>query len=391
MDDLLQQRVHTTKTLLKKVQLACQNAREEMARLQDTKVKAVLALRRCRTPLAIAEVRVSHRTRKPELEFVEDDVEKALATESVDLAHYVDGIVSRVAQIDAHLEKMGACVQSLSDDAHDKQTAVRLDRDCMQHLASQDVHYEQSASPASHSLSIRETIKSSRLPVQAWEGCSNNLVRDAGTLVATSAQMRKQVETYLSHVYITKGADSARTKKSFEAKIHQTKKLQSKLSSEIKAIDSELLKLEGERDTVLQGLESSRGPMEQCKIRLNIRRSRPTRELVRDGVEIALQQQLGNLQNSVTSLESRLNAIENQQQALIDARSRLERDLQSKTASGYVDKECLDCAGSDFASIMRKKEKASSITENTSTMGSSIVSVHQRALRILTRARSSMK
>eukprot|EP00760_Papus_ankaliazontas_P018855 PhM_4_TR1771/c0_g1_i4/m.94211 len=405
VDDMLQQRVHTTRSLLKKLQSAERNVNAEITRLESVKSRAMDALRRSRDPLHLAEVRMNHRNRKPDLERIADDVGRALDSESVDLSTYVEGTTTRVAQIDAHLDMLKMCSAALAADAADKTRAVQLDEACMS-TASTSADTAGGNSPhvaASHQHqlaqspnSIRDFLKSSRVPVHAWESGTNAAVRESVNLVSQSTHLRKQVEMYLSQLQTAKQSNAARTKKALEEKVVQTQKLSSKLHTQIKNIEMELVKLEGERDTVVARLEQSNGPLRQCQSRLGIRQHRPTREMVRDGVEVALQQQLTNLTNTVNALEARLAAIDRQEKSLIDARARLEADATNKTMSFQVDRECLDCSSSDFASVVQRRRDAASAmrhhdADSTLSVTSSVMSTQNRATRLLARARSALR
>lgn len=133
--------------------------------------------------------------------------------------------------------------------------------------------------------------------------------------------------------------------------ISEAESLKNRSEAQLEAILRESSMLEDEAAHAEATHEKMKDPLSVAEENLNIRRKRPPRELTRDAVERALNEQVAGSKHSIRMLGGVLDACEKELARLKICREKLEEDIDQKRIALEVDSEALNMesgwAGSD--------------------------------------------
>jgi len=132
-----------------------------------------------------------------------------------------------------------------------------------------------------------------------------------------------------------------------EAKLNDTKTVQSNLCRSADQVDQDAGNLDQERGTVNEALEAENVPLRVIRECVELRKHRPTRELVRDEVEYEQQMLEKEHMETCALYQQTLYACGNELKRLDDARGKLQYDIDQKEETIRLDSQVL---GMDAAS-----------------------------------------
>mmetsp|Transcript_21051 Transcript_21051/g.57994 ORF Transcript_21051/g.57994 Transcript_21051/m.57994 type:complete len:393 (+) Transcript_21051:163-1341(+) len=174
-----------------------------------------------------------------------------------------------------------------------------------------------------------------------WERNSRTLVDSARKAQSLSTQQRVNAFGTQRATDQTMFEDNKVSSSALQHTISEAELLKNKSEMQLEAILRETSMLEDEAAHAEATLEKMRDPLAVAEENLNIRRKRPPREMTRDNVERALNEQVAAAKHAIRMLTGVLEACEKELGRLKICREKLEEDIDQKRIALEVDGEAL--------------------------------------------------
>eukprot|EP01062_Namystynia_karyoxenos_P025221 TRINITY_DN1989_c0_g1_i2.p1 TRINITY_DN1989_c0_g1~~TRINITY_DN1989_c0_g1_i2.p1 ORF type:complete len:512 (+),score=180.64 TRINITY_DN1989_c0_g1_i2:76-1536(+) len=352
VDDMLRKKVQETTLLKSKIEKRLAGLQLEIDKLTNARNRGDKLYNDLKRPLKKSETRLHLRERRPERERIDDRVHRALQGEQDELARASALLGELIQEADTRLSRMAQCKSALKADHQDKSQSLRLDVECLDLPARAAAEKQRDAvqfqgSPASSPRvpaageGANAVGKSTTLPV-IWRQSTERTLADSQKLENESCELRRRITGVLKQVTDVRENHAALVREALAQKVKTTQSLHCRLNSQLLEINSELDELEEQRQTTERALQAKSVPLGIVENRLQIRRTRPAREAVRDMVEEALEQEHAQLVHSIRKLEAKLQHIMQEQERLRTQARHIESDLRDKNTSMNIDKRCQD-------------------------------------------------
>jgi len=169
----------------------------------------------------------------------------------------------------------------------------------------------------------------------------------AVTEEADSARIRADGDRASAYTSRVKSVRAEGSTAALEAKLNDTKTVQNNLCKSADQVDQDAGNLDQERGTVNEALEAENVPLRVIRECVELRKQRPTRELVRDEVEYEMQMLEKEHMETCALYQQTLYACGNELKRLDDVRGKLQYDIDQKEETIRLDSQVL---GMDHAS-----------------------------------------
>eukprot|EP00760_Papus_ankaliazontas_P001180 PhM_4_TR10411/c0_g1_i2/m.73086/K18628/TEKT1; tektin-1 len=366
VNEKLLKKVTEATQLLTKLRQGTDALQAENNRLTESRRNANALLNHLLRPLRKCEKRQTVRSQRPARENIEDTVEKSLTKEKQELTNAIQVLTEIVQKCDRQLEAMHKAQQQLEDDMNDKEAAIAVDKECLG-LSTQPVSPPKISRANDPSVRPPPGIhgaaegpngitKSTRLPVQ-WKESSNVLLSRSKELINISLDLRTSISVVVKKVNETQQMTCANVEECLRKKVQVTTQLHQKLSKQRLTLNSDIENLRDQREKVLLELGDLNGPVDVVSRRLELRRTRPSREQVRDAVEEALESEYSTLVASINKLKKKLAGIDAEIEGLLRAQQEVTLDLEDKSRALELDQAALEAN----SAMSRASSSASSV------------------------------
>jgi len=302
----------------------------EIDSLQRSKQVLEKALAETENPLHIAQECLYNREKRQAIDLVHDNVEKELIKE-VDTIKRCQEEMRRLIQDSNNQIAMDRAAQhELEKDQRDKNGALRLDSTCHElRNSSRGIAFQDGVERVDNSLSVPET----------WARFSNDNIQKSQSERSASKNMRNAIECLLNKCATAMVNQWNSVNNSFTDRIRDYMDAKHKLQTHLSKVLQEIFDMEKNIELLKKCIQDKEAPMQVAQTRLATRTRRPNIEACRDPVQHRLVEEVGQINETVDSLRSKLREAENALQHLLRTKSSLEQDLSIKNNSLFIDRE----------------------------------------------------
>ncbi|XP_061875005.1 tektin-3-like [Colius striatus] len=306
---------------------------KESDALRETKARLERALAETEAPLQVARECLLQREKRMGIDLVHDEVEKELLTE-------VDGIRACQERIRLFLEKAKAQLMTnraaqheLEKDLANKQAARRIDGKCHQlRNCSDGISYYHGVQRVDATISVPES----------WAKFSDDNILQSQRERVASAQLRDSIENLMEVTATEMRCQFNRVNVALTNRIAETADAKNKLRAHLAKTLKETFRTEMTIEVLRKAIRDKGPPMKVAQSRLDERTRRPQMELCQDPAQLRLVSEVRELDETLQSLQQRLQEAEDSLQRLVHAKATLEHDLSVKANSLFLDQEkCL--------------------------------------------------
>mmetsp|Transcript_14636 Transcript_14636/g.31883 ORF Transcript_14636/g.31883 Transcript_14636/m.31883 type:complete len:512 (+) Transcript_14636:54-1589(+) len=171
--------------------------RDEQARAEAQRTSLAHALEAKRGPLQQAKDRLMTRSARPCREFVQDDVEAALAKEIAHLNAVTSQLSNKVSNVDKELAQLDLAAAMIEDNIRDKSAALSLD----EQVVLMDGRINIPNAPPSSVASYQSNLSTART-------ATLRRIQDLENALLTARREREMLESNVAHLKATMGANT---------------------------------------------------------------------------------------------------------------------------------------------------------------------------------------
>uniref|UniRef100_A0A1I8IVP9 Tektin n=1 Tax=Macrostomum lignano TaxID=282301 RepID=A0A1I8IVP9_9PLAT len=326
----LKERLHDINFWKTELEREIQDVLDETDLLCAQKVRLENALMATEIPLHIATDNLNCRRRRYGVDLVEDDVELGLLKE-VDIINKVQDLLKRtIEQSDKQIKLNRAAKESLEMDWSDKKEADEIDAVCA-NLRNGNTNKQFHAGVARFQ-EIQSTPES-------WaQNSHDNIVRAEHERMA-SQQLRQLIDNILVDTSRDMREQADIVEVAFQRRIEELIDAKAKLEDNLKKTCGEIAQQEKNIEDLRAAIKAKDDPLKVAQTRLYNRQSRPNVDLCRDPAQYNLIGEVQDISNSMDALTQELTMSENQLKDLMDTRMALEKEIQMKKNSIFIDKD----------------------------------------------------
>lgn len=353
----LRRRLKETKSVKSKLSQALRELAAEVAALEDVKAKAAALMEKFGRPLNKCNARVSLRAQRPPAERIEDPPARAIAAHELHLRQSIELLHDRISAVDNMTAEGQRQLHILAADVAAKQRAIEVDTQCLSFGGSdgasagalqQDTNNgsddHDSRIPSVLPASVQNAFrygKSTKEP-NLWKQVSAIAIENARSIANAACELRAKLFSEMKRMTQVHKAATSTVADTLHKKVRQTQSQLHIIQDEIAKVEGEMAILLRQREAVIKALEAKQQPIATVAKRLEVRRARPTSEMVRDEVELSLEKELAVLLASVADLTKRKSSIEDAIQRMANAQLMLQREFDAKAAALGLERKCAD-------------------------------------------------
>jgi len=306
---------------------------KEIKDLSDSKEELELSLEAKNLPTEVNIENLVTREGRQDIDVVEDEVEDQLHKEQ----ETIEGVKKQLQQkIDESFEQL--CVlqearQQILADLQDKNVALGIDVD-QYNLTEESPNISFKPDPL-------RVPKGSTTP-QQWEDFSRYNKERAEAEMASSRRLREAIHHTLQQTDNDLQAQDTATDYALRKRMHEFEKAIDELNWQKQNTEEEIAEMENDIRRLNDAIRAKINPMKLAETRLENRTYRPNVELCRDNPQYGLTDEVKQLQASKRSLEEKLKQSQHALDGLEQNLHRINEDLQCKTNSLKLDKQCMD-------------------------------------------------
>ncbi|XP_043945651.1 tektin-4 [Protopterus annectens] len=297
------------------------------------KMRLERALDATEVPYSITTDNLQCRERRIGSDLVKDAVEEELLKEA-ELIRSVQELLKRtLEQTICQIRSNRECKQNLEMDWSDKFEAYNTDVKCGKYNnQSTDVQYHLSSAKFEDNSSTPES----------WAQFSHDNIYKAERERTASIKLRSLIDNLLQDTSEDLRVQCAAVNTAFAQRCEEMNDAKAKLEEHLKKILQEIGSQERNISALKQAIKDKEAPMKVAQTRLYQRTFRPNVELCRDPVQFTLVSEVGEISDSVESLQRSLSEAEQSLRNMEDTRMTLEKEIAIKTNSLFIDQEkCL--------------------------------------------------
>lgn len=287
----------------------------------------------CDPPLHIALDCMYFREGRQGIDKVRDQAEEALLQEISVLRNCQEKLDYLHRRVLEQLRENRDSQHELELDLKSKDSAFEIDENCYRlNNFSNKIDYYVGIEKFDQTISVPKS----------WAENSDRIVQRSQNRRIKSTQLRSESENTINECInmmwnawnFTNSALSRRNNEILEAK--------NKLQMHLHKVQQEIFDVQKSIEIIKKAIADKSNPLKVAQTRLELRTHRRDVELCRDVVHTRLQAEVVDLETNIHHLKAKLNEAESQYQKLLITRSNLEKDLQLKMNSLFIDREkCL--------------------------------------------------
>ncbi|KAL1005466.1 hypothetical protein UPYG_G00059510 [Umbra pygmaea] len=281
-------------------------------------------------PFAIATDNLTCRERRPGPDLVKDRVEEELLKE-VELIRSVQALLKRtLSQAVNQIKSNRDANQTLELDWSDKHQAYSLDDQCGRYNnMSTDTQYHPSSASVQDHVCNRD----------AWVRFTQDNLSAAQREQQSSLELRLLVERVLQETAEDLRTQCSNVDHAFSQRCVQLTEAKTQLELHLAQILEQIGAQERNVASLQQALFNKEAPLRVAQSRLHQRSHRPNMELCRDDPQLCLVDEVGQISQTMSSLQQQLTESRRSLADLEQSRMALEKDICCKTHSLLIDRE----------------------------------------------------
>ncbi|KAG2456198.1 tektin-4 [Polypterus senegalus] len=321
------QELHAWKSELQRL---IEALRAETDLLLAQKRRLESALNATETPQLIATDNLQCRERRVGSDLVKDDVEVELLKE-LDLIHSVQELLKRtLAQAVSQVRSNRTIKSTLEMDWSDKYEAYSIDDKCGRHNSKcTETQRHPSSVKFQDSLSTPET----------WNKFTEDNIKLGENEQMASANLRALIDKVLQDTAEDLRAQCADVDKAFAKRCEEMSDAKFRLEHHLNQILEQISAQEKNIVELQQAIRDKEAPLKVAETRLYRRSFRPNMELCRDPVQFRLVSEVGEITESIESLQKKLEEAKQSLSSMEDTRMSLEKEIGNKKNSLFIDRD----------------------------------------------------
>lgn len=154
-----------------------------------------------------------------------------------------------------------------------------------------------------------------------------------------SAQMRSDSEALINACATSIWDCWSNTNNSLNRRASEVMEAKSKVQLHLHKTQQEIFDVEKHIDLLRKAINDKANPLKVAQSRLEARGHRPDLELCRDNAHVRLIGEVCEIQDSVQTLQRKLQDAESEHQRLLKTKSNLEGNLKNKVDALFIDRE----------------------------------------------------
>ncbi|XP_045079339.1 tektin-4 isoform X2 [Coregonus clupeaformis] len=294
------------------------------------KRRLLKALDATEIPFAIATDNLTCRERRLGPDLVKDRVEEELLKE-VELIRSIQALLKRtLSQAVNQIKCNRDAKQTLELDWSDKYQAYSLDDQCGRYNnMSTDTQYHPNSANLQDQLCNRD----------AWVCSTQDNLSVAQREEQASVELRLLVERVLQETAEDLRVQCSNVDQAFSQRCLQLTEAKTQLELHLTQILDQIGAQERNMVSLQKALYDKEAPLRVAQSRLHQRSHRPHMELCRDNPQFSLVGEVGQISQTMSSLQQQLSAARSSLSHLEESRMALEKDIGCKTHSLLIDRE----------------------------------------------------
>ncbi|XP_011450984.3 tektin-3 isoform X2 [Magallana gigas] len=315
------------------VQHETDNMITEINALQEAKRVLEKSLAETENPLHISQECLYHREKRQAIDLVHDNPERELIKEVDIIKRCQEKMRNTIERANVQLGLCRAAQHELEKDSGDKFIAQSLDEHCHGlRNSSRGIAFHNGVHRIDNTVSVPES----------WAKFSNDNIQRSQSERAASKQMRNEIESVLNSCANEMWQEWNSVNVALNQRIQETTDARNRLQTHLSKVLQEIFDMEKNIELLKKAIQDKQAPMQVAQTRLDTRIRRPNVELCRDPVQHRLVEEVGEISETVESLQAKLRMAENSLQELLRTKASLEQDLSIKNNSLFIDREkCL--------------------------------------------------
>ncbi|XP_075232074.1 tektin A [Lycorma delicatula] len=274
---------------------------------------------------------LSRRSLRMEPDLVRDLVEEELIKEAALIKEVCDLIDRTTVQIEEQLERNKAIKARLEDDWSDKKESYEIETlNVKLNNKSPLVMFKPGAT----------RIPDSQSTPSGWEDNCKDILQTADAVRAQSCQLRGLLDgPILSDCVRDLRAQADKVDRALAQRVAETDLCRQALENELLVVNRRMAEIENLIKELKAGIRGIDYTLKTAQTRLDNRHRRPRIENIRDEVQYGLIDEVKSTAEHGSTLKQQLQQAEQALVGLQIARGDLEREIQIKLKSLYIDKE----------------------------------------------------
>lgn len=279
--------------------------------------------------------RRGQRGHRPGRELVRDMPLKELKRETDVLARSIEKCDEKIQDVHHSMARLKKLKQLLKGDLHDKNSALDIDRKCLDMVATDS------------------TQAAANLPDSATSGLPFGWKKDTHVTVDASQEAQRQAMKIRKHAFHVTNRAKMATKEQYDAVqsalSHRMKSVQvvkDSLQDQVSLVEEEISKLVKVKKELESSIKEKMPPLNLARQRYITRTKRPRREAVFDEVEHALLLQYNELKEVVIELQKKLQVVVGRLTTLKVQKQQFETNIHDKANCLNMDSVCAAMAPS---------------------------------------------
>lgn len=281
-------------------------------------------------PLHIAKECLYNREKRQGIDLVHDNVEQELIREVDVIKRCQEKMRQTVEKANMQIALDRAAQHELERDHQDKHQAAQIDDVAHQmRNTSRGLAYHDGINRIDNTVSVPET----------WAKFSNDNIQRSQSERGASKNLRNEIEAILNQCANDMWQEWNASNVGLTQRIQETVDARNKLQTHLSKTLQEIFDMEKNIELLKKSIQDKEAPMQVAQTRLDTRTHRPNVESCRDPVQHRLFSEVGEISETVDSLQYKLREAENALQHLLRTKSSLEHDLSVKNNSLFIDRE----------------------------------------------------
>ncbi|KAK3243208.1 hypothetical protein CYMTET_47127 [Cymbomonas tetramitiformis] len=324
---------------------------DELTELQKVRSDLEKALHRKSKQLDLNNKRLQMRAMRPDRELVSDEVQSKLNNQTRLLQGSIEKVSRCIKNTDQDVERLREAREMLDADISDKDAALNLDNAALT-LTAPD-------------LSLEGNLQKKALAYpHNWCKNTEQGVQEARSRQNDAVRLRMAIERALEEAEMLEKQGDQYLQDAFREKTRLTEAIQNDLQSQRDAVLSELGEAKNRKASLEKAIADKKEPLALARQRYQMRKQRPSRELVHDEVEDALTQEFKDLQVIVQNLEAKLKQVKKEIDTLESNKHQLELNIKDKAKALSLDKQCIQMEVSSQASAASTRASQAALLQS---------------------------
>jgi len=306
----------------------------EIDTLLKFKAKLEKALEATEHPQGVTTSCLTYRQGREGIDMVHDDVEINLLKE----VEVIDGVrsvlVRTLEQTIEQIRRLRSAKYFLQKDVADKKSAISIDNTCqVLNNKDSDIHLFENAT---------QDLSSAVTPAD-WSNYSDANIKKAECEKQASVALRSVIGGVLEQTCNDLLTQCRTVDLALKKRVEECFNAKERLTIHLDKVNAEIESMEGNISKLKEAIEAKLPPLKVAHTRLAQRSQRPNVELTRDPAQFQLVSEVNLIEQSISALETQLEASEGSLKGLIRNQIDLKEDIRIKTKSLHIDKDlCQD-------------------------------------------------